>query len=270
LTLLLGLSLPVFAALSARAAADPIHLSLTFIQSNPVTTIGVGGQTVQAIVDTGGDGAITLSKEVIDSVGGRSVGDVLVTTNALGHELEKRRFRVPAVTIDGHTLDNIAVVQAPETGGPPIPNGIRRQFLSRYFVVVDYAGGSITLWPPDANKAACGHTRIPMEHTEEQQLAVSEFGTQSGRLRLLWDTGATYSALPETIADKLRPAPTVRGNTRFWQADVLSAAGSDFGPVEFVLLPLKLPGDFQGVLGRNFLEHHLVCLDYKLREIRVR
>jgi hypothetical protein len=33
---------------------------------------------------------------------------------------------------------------------------------------------------------------------------------------------------------------------------------------------LRLPGDFEGMLGRNFFEHHVVCLDYKLREIRVR
>jgi hypothetical protein len=40
--------------------------------------------------------------------------------------------------------------------------------------------------------------------------------------------------------------------------------------MEFVILPLKLPGDFEGMLGRNFFENHVVCLDYKRREIRVR
>jgi hypothetical protein len=51
---------------------------------------------------------------------------------------------------------------------------------------------------------------------------------------------------------------------------MLSAASQDFGPLEFVVLPLKLPGDFEGILGGNFFERHVVCLDYQRREIRVR
>jgi hypothetical protein len=112
-----------------------------------------------------------------------------------------------------------------------------------------------------------------MEHTEEDdQLAVSDFQTESGHIRLLWDTGATYSSLPETIAEKLRLPTILRGpgSPKFYQSKMLSAAGQGLGPVEFVVLPLQLSGDFEGMLGRNFFEHHLVCLDYKRREIRVR
>ena len=269
--LLLGLSSQAFTAVTPQGP-DPIHLPLTFIQSNPVTTITVGNQTVQVIVDTGG-GAVTLSKEIIDSAGGIRLADSQVSTSAFGRDVKHQRFRVPVVTIGSQTFHDMAVLQALDTDGAPIPNGIGRQFLSQYFVVVDYAGGSITLWPVNAKNAAdknCGSTRIPMQHTEEDQLAVSDFGTQVGGLRLLWDTGASYSALPETLAEKLQLATIVRGNTKFWQAKVFSAAGHDFGPVEFVLQPLQLPGDFEGMLGRNFFEHHVVCLDYKLREIRVR
>jgi AraC-like DNA-binding protein len=65
-----------------------------------------------------------------------------------------------------------------------------------------------------------GRTRIPMEPTEEDRLAVSDFDTPSGRVRLLWGTG--------------------------------------------------LPRDFEGILGGNFFEHHVVCLDDRRREIRAR
>ena len=64
-----GLTLLPALALQAAAPrdADPIRLPLIFTQSNPVTTITVRGQAVQAIVDISGgdaDGALTLSKEV--------------------------------------------------------------------------------------------------------------------------------------------------------------------------------------------------------------
>jgi Aspartyl protease len=253
--------------------AHPIWLPLTFIQSGVVTTIGVGGRTVQVGVDTGG-GAITLSKGVLDSAGARSLGDTVASTDSFGHEIRHARFRVPVMTMGSQTFHNVTVLQAADAGGPPIANGLGRQFLSRYFVVLDYAGRSMTLWPPGAEHQArmnCGRTRIPMEHTEEDdQLVVSTFDTGSGPIRLLWDTGANISTLPETISGKLGLATYTRGNTTFYHAEKLSAVGHDFGPIEFAVAPLKLPADFEGMLGRNFFETHVVCLDYKHREIRVR
>jgi hypothetical protein len=280
LTLLLALSLQAASAAVAPQGTDPIRLPLTFVQSNPVTTITVGGQAVQAIVDISGgdaDGALTLSKEVIESVDGLSLGTA-VANDALGHEFTRPRFKVSSVTIGGHTFQDIRVVQAQVQAageGPPVPNAIGKHFLSQYFVVVDYAGASISLWPPDTKNPAgidCGRTRIPMEPTKEARLAVSDFDTPSGRVRLLWGTGNTYSMLPETVAENLRLPTVTRGpNTPdFYQSKMLSAAGQDLGPLEFVVLPLKLPSDFEGILGGNFFEHHVVCLDYKRREIRVR
>lgn len=112
-----------------------------------------------------------------------------------------------------------------------------------------------------------------MEHTEEDnQLAVGDFQAAFGHLRLLLDTGSTYSELAEAIVEKFRLPTTVRGpgSPQFYQSKVLSAAGQDFGPLEFVLLPLKLSGDFEGMLGGNFFGRHVVCLDYERREIRIR
>ena len=275
IVLLTGISCPTFAVTTPQGT-EPIRLSLTFVQSNPVTTITVGDRTIRAGVDTGG-GAVTLSKEVLDSAGAISLGEAVTGTDYLGHEHRQPSFRVPIVTIGGHTFQNMTVIQAPEQPagiGPPVPNGIGRHFLSQYLVVVDYARASITLWPSNATNTAnknCGRTRLPMEHTEEDnELAVSDFDTQAGRLRLLWDTGATGSMLPTTTAEKLRLATVNRGNTTFWQAKVFSAAGHNFGPVDFIVQPAKLPRDFEGLLGRSFFEHHIVCLDYKRRAVWVR
>jgi hypothetical protein len=279
LTALPALSLQASAEI-ARQRTDPIRLPLTFIQSIPVTTIIAGGRAVQTIVDISGgdaDGALTLNKEVIESADGVSLGTA-VAIDAFGHEFTRPRFKVSGVTIGGHAFQDIRVVQAmvPATGdGPPVANAIGKHFLSEYFVVVDYAGASISLWPPDTKNPAgmnCGRTRIPMEPTAEDRLAVSVFDTPSGRVRLLWGTGNAYSMLPETIAEKLRLATVTRGpdSPKFYQSKTLSAAGQDLGPLEFAVLPLKLPKDFDGVLGGNFFEHHVVCLDYQRREIRVR
>jgi hypothetical protein len=281
----LGVACVGLALLPAAAAATPerteaIRLPLTFIRSTPVTTITVGGRSVQAIVDISAgdaDGALTLSKEAIERAHGTPLGTA-IANDAFGHELTRRRFEVSGVSIGGHTFQHLRVVQAFDQAageGPPVPNAIGKHFLSRYFVVVDYAQAAVSLFPPETKNPAgmsCGRTRIPMEPTIEERLAVSNFDTPSGRMRLLWATGNAYSMLPETTAGKLRLATVTPGpdTPKFYRAKTLSAAGQELGPLEFVLLPLDLPKDFEGVLGGNFFAHRVVCLDYERREIRVR
>lgn len=273
LVLLRGIAHPVVAAESG-----PIRLPLTFVRSNPVTTINVGGQTIQAVVDTGGDGAVTLSKAVIAGARGVRLSGALVTTNSYGVDLKKPHYRVPVVKIGDHTFKDMAVVEAPvwpPGQSPPVPNGIGRQFLSHYFVVVDFPHRSITLRAPstkDASMKNCGREWIPMESTNDKGLAVGSFQTQSDRVQLLFDTGATGSMLPQTTAEKLQLRTISRGPgpVRFYESTGLSAAGHDLGPLEFVVLPLKLPADFQGMLGRNFFAHHVVCLDYLRKRVFIR
>lgn len=262
---------------AASQSTEPVRLPVRLIQSSPVATITVGDRPVQAIVDTGG-GQLMLSRAVIDAAGGVKLADTQVSYDASGNEYVHARFRIPLVNIAGRVLRDTIVIEAPPTRageGPPVPNIIGRRFLSEYLVVVNYADEAITLWPPDAgsaDRAKCGDTRIPMERTEDEEpnLAVSVFETPAGRLRLAWDTGATFSILPVTMAEKLRPATISRGDTEFYPSKMLAAAGQDFGPVEFVLQPMQPPKDFQGVLGTNFFAKHVVCLDYRRREIRVR
>jgi predicted aspartyl protease len=270
----------LFASLgSARltVAAESIRLPVTLVQSNPVTTITVGDRQAQAIVDTGG-GMLVLSRELIDAAGGVKLVDTQAWNDTSGNEHRAVLFRIPFIDIGGRELRDTGVIQAaPSRAGDDsrVPNIIGRRFLSEYFVVVDYAGGVITLWTPgvgNADRAECGDTRIPMEPTkdDEPHLAVGSFETPTGRLRLAWDTGATYSMLPSAMAGKFRPATITRGDTEFYSSKMLTATGQDFGPLEFVLLPLQLPKDFQGMLGANFFAKHVVCFDYERREVRIR
>jgi predicted aspartyl protease len=256
------------------ASAEPIRLPVTLVGSNPVTTITVGDRPVQAIVDTGGGGAVTLSKDLIDSVGGVKLPESRVSNDAFGRESVNYLYRIPRITIGGHHFNDLTVLQAldhPAGSGPAVPSAIGRELLAKYFVVVDYAGGSITLWPPESRNANCGRVVLRMHSAEnDARLATGEFELQAGRVRLLFDTGAQYSILSETVADSLRLATIARGQTRFYQADKFSAAGQALDPLEFVILPATPPAGAQGFLGVNFFAQNVVCLDYRRKEIRIK
>jgi hypothetical protein len=84
------------------------------------------------------------------------------------------------------------------------------------------------------------------------------------------DTGAQYSFIPDELARDRNLPLTNGGDTSFYRLEKLTAAGQDLGPLEFVVIPAKPPDDFQVFLGFNFFSKHVVCLDYKNREILVR
>jgi hypothetical protein len=275
--ILTGLTVLFLVACSSWPATppEPLRLPLRIIRSSAVTEITVGNQTVQAGVDTGG-GGLTLREDVIRTAGGVRLPDELEWTDGFGREYHVPQFRIPVMNIGGRTFRDAVVAQAAdwaEGEGPPVPNGIGGDFLSQYFAVIDFAGRSITLWPADSPPlahAACGAVRVPMEETEQSGLVVSEFDTPSGTIRLLWDTGASYSMLPLSLVERSKLETILRGQTPFHIPAKLAAAGHEFGPLEFVVLPLQLPNDFQGMLGANFFTTHVVCIDYGKREIRVR
>jgi hypothetical protein len=250
----------------------PLYLPIKIIDSNPVTDITVSGKATQAIVDTAGS-AISLSEDVIRSSGGIRMKKDREWSDALGKKYRVPQFKVPQIGIGGQNFQNVSVIQATARKGPAVPNAIGGQFLSHYIAVVDYARLSIILWPTSATgrmNADCGGASIPMEETHQSDLAIGQFTTPAGRLKLLWDTGATYSMLPKTFIAARRLATTLQGQTPFYGPVELSGGGQTFTPLQFVVLPLQLPSDFDGILGTNFFMNHTVCLDYQRREVRVR
>ena len=274
--LVLAMPLPLLlSCVAAPPSSEALRLPITIVRTSPVATINVGSQTVQAGIDTGG-GAIALSEDVIRNAGGIKLAEEREWSDAYGQKYRVPQFKVPVITIGGRAFRDIVVIQSTEVRdleGPPISNAIGGQFLSRFVTVIDYVGHSFTLWPSGAESAinaACGTTRVPMEKTEQFDLAVTAFNTPSGTLRLLWDTGASYSMLPEALVANRSLETFLRGQTPFYNSTTLSVAGREFGPLEFVVPPLQLPSDFEGVLGANFFSSHVVCLDYEKREVRIR
>jgi hypothetical protein len=89
---------------------------------------------------------------------------------------------------------------------------------------------------------------------------------------LSWSTSASTSMLAESTVQRLKLETETHGpnSPGFFRSPTLSAAGRNVGPLDFVVLPMQLSADFDGMIGRNFFEAHTVCLDYQRQEVRVR
>lgn len=280
--LILDLPLTVLTAAAilpaVGATQDPLRLPLTLTRNNPVTNIEVAGHEIKIVVDTGG-GVLGLSPEALTQAGAVELADEpTIWTDAQGQAHKARRFRVPQIRVGGRLFTNLDAIEA-ETipNGPPVPNVLGREFLRQFIVIMDYPGRVMTLLSPETTDAkaeamGCKGTRVPFEPTRtEPGLAISRVKVDGATLRLGWDTGATYSSLPAGVvtAYQLPVAPAVGQKPPFYNTKRLIIGGSDFGPLEFVVLPLELPSDFDGMLGYNVFAKHVVCLNYGRSELRV-
>jgi hypothetical protein len=262
----------------ANAAQEPIRLPLTLLQPMPVTIIEVGGRQVEIGIDTGGHGSIQLTRAVLEDAHAIAIsGAADRIGNIYGEARQVRRFRVPEIRLGGRLFTNLEAIEAPEDlKGPPVKNGLGQAFLHQFVVLVDYPAHVISLLPAKTGVAAgtaigCDGTRIPLEKTSLVNLAISRVSLDGETVRLLWDTGASYSTLPTISAaeHRLKTDPDANG-TRFYNATRLEMGGRDFGPLQFVVLPVSIPTEFEGLLGYNVFAKHVVCINYGLREVRIR
>ncbi len=267
------------AALPAVGATqDPLHLSLEILRNNPVTTIEVAGHEIKIGVDTGG-GVLGLTEEVLTRARAVALaGEPTIWTDAHGEAHEARHYRVPQLRVGGRLFTNVDAIEAePTQEGLAVANVLGREFLRRFIAVIDYPGRMMTLLSPETTDAeaeamGCKGTRVPFERTSAPGLVITRVKLDGATVRLGWDTGAQYSALPAGVvtAYRLPVTPAVGQKPSFYNTKRLIIGGSDFGPLEFAVLPLELPNDFEGMLGYNVFASRVVCMDYGRSELRVR
>jgi len=266
-------------ALPVLGAADaPLRLPLTILRNNPVTTAEVAGHEIQIGVDTGG-GVLGLTQQALTQAGAIELpGKPTVWTDSSGQSHEARRFRVPQLRVGGRTFTNVDAIEAHEIpNGPAVANVLGREFLKQFIVIIDYPGSLMTLLSPDtpdaeAEAMGCKGARASFERSSEPGLVITRVKVDEATLRLGWDTGATYSTLPAQVATdhRLTLTPPAGKKPPFYNTKRLLIGETNLGPFDFVVLPLGLPSDVEGMLGYNVFAKHVVCLNYARGEVRVR
>ena len=123
-----------------------------------------------------------------------------------------------------------------------------------------------------ARKMGCIGTRVRPLETSEPGLAITPVELDGTALRLMWDTGASYSALSAS-AVAVHQLPVIDADGQkppFFIPKRVMLARSNLGQIDFVVLPLDLPDEFDGLLGFNVFATHRVCLNFARSELRIR
>ena len=246
------------------ATVIPIEIE----KGNPVATARINGVAARLIIDSGG-GFVSLKSETLGRVAAVRTGSTRSSTDALGHSAVHTLFTLDALEVGGDTFTSVAAEEASQYGADaPGDGSIGRNFLNRFIVVYDYPSRKITLFTPDERRAAQRECRGVRVRTirDPDEIIVSMATTDHGAMRVLWDTGATYSFVKKAFAD----GQALPIDAPFYISKRFVFARQDFGPLRLVVLDFKAPINVDGYIGYNFFMGHVVCIDPFERVVKIR
>jgi len=250
----------LLASLTAANVLAGIIIPIEIAQGNAVARATIDGVPLKLAIDLGGLGSLSLKADAIARTGVKSLPGTISQTDALGHTAERRTFNVARLELGNAAFQDIVAHEAAGYAASGAGDGmIGRDFLKQFVVVFDYPAHLVTLYSPHERRAADLACKGEVVRTipDPDGIIVSVAVSDHGALRMLWDTGASYSFVKASVA-ATHHLP-IRGETYLTRHFVLGAR--DFGPLELVSLDIKEPASVDGYIGNNFFQSHVVCVD---------
>ena len=256
-------------------ASGEVIIPVEIQYGNPIATATIGDQRVRLIVDSGGY-SLGLRSGIVASLDIDQTEEMTSTTDVHGNTTESLSFKVPAIELGGHAFSNVSAYEwdmpAPlAQRSPAIDGTLGRDFLNQYVAVYDYGNATITLF--DSNEQltdSCKGVEVSLIQHPERIIA-TEIEVDHGRLRAIWDTGATHSFVKAHVAEEREfPLEADEDTVGFYNSDTFGLGGSEFGPLDFVALPYSEPENIDAFVGRNVFARHVVCVNAPKGWLRIR
>tara|TARA_R110002096_G_scaffold182425_2_gene360110 strand:- start:41 stop:865 length:825 start_codon:yes stop_codon:yes gene_type:complete len=240
----------------------PIELQ----NGNPVVTAVIGEQHVRLVVDTGGL-SLGLRPETAARLKLKGSSEQTQSTNVYGEAHDSATLNVTSLEIGGTRFTDLDAYewQMPEQLAywkPALDGTLGRNFLNKFIAVYDYGKSIIALFDESERwEDGCRGVTIPLvDHPE--RIIVTAVEVDHGTVNAIWDTGATHSFIKDGVADERKfLLETNDDQTRRYRTDRFSLSGNDFGPMDFIALPISEPVDIDVYIGRNFFANHVVRIN---------
>lgn len=242
---------------SARRVQPVATIALTVDHTGlPSFDATVNGQGVHLFLDTGGYKPLALKQDVIHRIGIAYDAASASASDAQGHAYVARSFDLHDFKAGSLSLAPLRGADLPDLGTHAYPQDgyLGYGVLKNYVLVIDYAGGKVSLYTPADGRAVleqqCGeHT---FDVTVKNAIIQTTIATDRGDRTFQFDTGANRNIV--------RPVSGAAAEQASVTFERFRLGSVDLGATPFGVIPYRAP-DVDGVLGRDFFAAHRVCLD---------
>lgn len=247
----------------------------------PLLHVEIEGKEYCVEVDLGSKFQLTLDREIVNQLNKKPCGTV-VSHDMKGRRYETLAYRIKSVQIKDLSFSNVKIDEeskdfvrdtifwmSPHQNSKGFEHRIGtigRALLKKRNLLLDFPKSLIFITNDLKRLKKEGYE---LENLEKISLEVGKRGTilladtDFGKLRLVIDTGSTTSLLRASFLSKNQSTAGKKYDLPFVVTSKFIIGGKDFGPINLCLIDITPElHEFDGILGMDFLKHHIVYLDY--------
>ncbi|MBI5273048.1 MAG: hypothetical protein HY861_03595 [Chlamydiia bacterium] len=256
----------------------PVPLTkLSSIQS-PCLDVDIEGKVISMELDLGFRGDLTLTGHYIDQVSSKTF---LLTKNMYGirgKEYPTNIYRIPEIKIGAMTfiqpklqknseefIEDSVFVKDGSKPSAREPGRLGWELFYNVNLLVDIKNSTIAFCDGLDTLKKQGYlvetfTQAPL--LIERGLVEFEAQTNEGTLRCMLDTGATFNMLNRGINGEKPIAQAIWEPENVLEYSSFKIGETNFAPVSFHRVPIKMPLRIDAILGMEFFQDHLIFLDF--------
>jgi len=253
--------------------------------SIPYFNVEIDGKTFLLCLDLGHNGDLTLQRQYLAEITNKSFIETTTMSGVRGNKYTIDVYQIPEAKIQGATLcrpqleeahsafdQETVLIPATDPSTPEAVGSLGWKLFRNVTLFLNLAKGEIVLGRNIEALREKGYkleefTETPLQLNHD--LLVIEATTPQGLWHCLLDTGCTSNLLNESESDK--PIETmIQDESNFVNLPSFAINNTNFGPITFRPVPMKLPFHIDAVLGLEFFFKHQVIIDFEKQSVFIR
>jgi hypothetical protein len=244
----------------------PIHsdniIDVSFQQRNAIALVKIGDEKLRVLVDSGGSSGISIRRELTTKLGIQPSDIQTESEDAFGKKTISVSLIVPKLVIGSESFFNIEgkIWNAPralQDLKPQIDGVIGRKFLNQFNVIYNFPDKSIQLIDKEKPLSPyCKGVHFDISYIEDGALT-STIKVQEGPLTILWDTGASYSFIKESVVTNRK----LKVTDQIYRTKFIMDESMPDKPIDFIALGFHKPDSIDAIIGHDVFLKNKICID---------
>jgi predicted aspartyl protease len=244
----------------------PLRFPFEIVNGAPVIKATIDGQEATLLLDLGGAGELSLKQSFVARASLKKMESEETSINASGERGQSDNYRVASLASGEMHEENL--IASVWNSGSGADGYLGIGYMGKFRIVFDYPSRELRLYRRsmnDPSSTQCDGKPIPIKaygtliYTE----AKTDFGTRLFAL----DTGANANVLATTQKPEGEIDSEALNRLHYYKE--FSLNGQDMKPGRFAMVDIRIPL-VSGVLGMDFFETRVVCLDLANRVMTIR
>lgn len=256
----------------------PISISKFTAANQPCISAKINDQTISLMLDLGLRGQFSFSSQFLSGIENKTYLRSKKMYGIRGIEYEEKIFEIPEITIGSMIFSHPNIHECAERFhadatlmkkdnelSTPEPGKAGWELFGNINLFLDLRNSKIAFCDSLSTLENHGYkianfTKTPL--LLQRGLVEFETETPQGCLRCMLDTGATWNILNTEVEEGKSIEQVVHESSNILEYLSFKIGTQDFGPIAFHCIPIKIPIHIEAILGMEFLEDHLVFLDF--------